>query len=59
VPLHLGTPVDIKTAMTETLRMQDVDGQVFEVTAPLIADRHLAIVEATSSARQASFRTQP
>jgi hypothetical protein len=54
VLLHLGAPVDINTPVTETLRVQDADGCVFEVTAPLIADRHPAIVEATSSARQAS-----
>ena len=45
VLLHPGTPVNVTTATTETLRMQSADSHVLEVAAPVIGDRHPAIAE--------------
>ena len=39
VLLHPGAPVNVTTAITETLRMQGIDGRVLEIAAPVIGDR--------------------
>jgi len=56
VPPHLGTPVNVTTATTEALRTQGIDISVPEIPAPVIGDRHPAIVGTTPPLEQARTR---